>query len=49
VLPASFCDNSSGMTKHCGSFRDKKKENNMYDQEIPASQVKADRFPFPSE
>src|SRR5262249_25235434 len=27
----------------------RKKENNMYDQEILASQVKADRFPFPCE
>jgi quercetin dioxygenase-like cupin family protein len=26
-----------------------KKENRMYDQEIPASQVKADRVPFPCE
>jgi quercetin dioxygenase-like cupin family protein len=27
----------------------KEQENNMYDQEIQASQVKADRFPFPCE
>src|SRR5260370_15725199 len=41
-------DNSSGITKHTGSSRERR-EDNMYDQEIPASQVKADRFPFPCE
>jgi quercetin dioxygenase-like cupin family protein len=34
---------------HNRSSRNKKKENSMYDQEITASQVKADRFPFPCE
>jgi hypothetical protein len=37
---------------HNGSSRNKKKENSMYDQEITASQVKADRLvdrtPLPS-
>src|SRR5262249_36608023 len=38
-----------GMTKQSGSSGQKEKEKNMYEQEIPASQVKADRFPFPCE
>ena len=44
-----FCDNSSGNDQTQWFIQRQERDNNMYDQEIPVSQVKADRFPFPCE
>lgn len=35
--------------QRCSKFKRNVKESNRFDQEVLASQIKADRFPFPSE